>query len=226
MPKLTLYRKDGSCSIAAHILLRELNIPFIDRPVEWDSSNNLKGVAGTTMSRDDFLKLNPTGFVPVLVVDETVITELSAVLFFITSLAPERCMMGEGMLRQAKTLEWMSWLSTTLNEYGFCGVFRPSRMLGQGATIEAIEAVRAEGMRTLLKAFARIDETLARDGEYSVGGNMTVVDIMLHTFWRWGREAGIDMNQYRSFEKLVRKVEKLESVREVLEIERVPLQFP
>nr|XP_023907915.1 uncharacterized protein LOC112019631 [Quercus suber]POF16417.1 glutathione s-transferase gst-6.0 [Quercus suber] len=220
---LTLYRKDGACSIAAHMLLRELDLPFRDAPMEAGPGGYEP--ADKNMSRDDFLRLNPAGMVPTLVVNgATVITELSAVLTYISSLAPERGMTGATPLETARVLEWLSWLSVTLNEYGFAGYWRPSRMVGLDAATEVQDAVRAHGKSIILQGFARIEEKIA-DGNHAIGSHLTVVDMMLHTFWRWGVMASFDMNLYPKFRRIVLSLEKLESVKATLAVEGIALLF-
>lgn len=224
MPKLTLYRKDGACSIAAHMLLRELRLPFTDIPMKEDRNRKYEPAEHTNVSREDFLKVNPAGYVPVLVVDGTVITELSAVLFYISSLKPQREFTGRTPIEQAMVLEWMSWLGTTLNEYGFLGYWRPSRMMGANAPKKAEQALRDEGMKTILKGVSRLEQKM--QGEFAIGEYMAVVDLMLHTFWRWSAAAGLDMGRYPAFTSVARRVESLASVRQTLQIEHVELQFP
>lgn len=179
MPRLTLYRKDGACSIAAHMLLLHLQIPFTAIPMVEGPDRLYQPAEGTNLNRADFLNISPMGYVPALTIDgDNTITELSAVLFYISSLAPERGTTGHGPLEAAKVLQWMSWLSTTLNEYGFAGYWRPSRMVGFEASLEAEEAVRSEGGKTILKGFGILEGWLDGTG-FAVGGHLTVVDFML-----------------------------------------------
>jgi len=224
MPDLTLYRKDGACSIAAHMLLKELGLAFQDVLLVEGENRFYEGAPGTDLSREAWLKINPTGYVPALLVDNTIITELSAVLFYIASLAPERGLIGSSALETAQVLSWMSWLGTTLNEYGFAGARRPSRMVGLDAPELAVEVVKAEGKNTLLKGFASIEARVV-DGGFAVGGHLTVVDFVLHTFWRWASSDSYDMVLYPRWQTVVRRVETLPSVKMVLVKERVPLLF-
>ena len=58
---LTLYYKPGSCSFAAHIVLEESGEPYVLRPVD---------LAGGEQRTEAFLKINPKGRVPVLILDD------------------------------------------------------------------------------------------------------------------------------------------------------------
>ena len=58
---LTLYYKLGSCPLAAHIVLEEIGEPYALRPVD---------LAAGEQRTEAFLKVNPQGRVPVLIVDD------------------------------------------------------------------------------------------------------------------------------------------------------------
>lgn len=93
MPDLLLYRKDGASSIAPHMLLFYLDVPFTSIPMKEGANRSYEGADGTNLTREAFHKISPMEYVPALTVnDETIITELSAVLFYISSLKPERGM--------------------------------------------------------------------------------------------------------------------------------------
>lgn len=56
---MKLYTKPGACSLADHIVLRWSGLPF-----------ELTVVDAATMKSPDYLRLNPAGAVPLLVVDQ------------------------------------------------------------------------------------------------------------------------------------------------------------
>lgn len=97
-------------------------------------------------------------------------------------------------------------------------------MVGLNAATEVENAVRAQGRATITKGFARIEERIA-GGDHAVGDNLTVVDFMLHTFWRWGVAGSFEMDAYPSFRRVAHCVEKLESVKATLALESIPLLF-
>jgi glutathione S-transferase len=58
---LTLYHKPGSCSLASHIVLEESGEPYALQPVD---------LAAGEQRTEAFLKINPQGRVPVLILDD------------------------------------------------------------------------------------------------------------------------------------------------------------
>jgi glutathione S-transferase len=62
----TLYFAPGSSSMAAHIALHEIGVPFESRPLSFKNQD---------MHTPKFLALNPEGKVPVLLIDGRPLTD-------------------------------------------------------------------------------------------------------------------------------------------------------
>jgi glutathione S-transferase len=67
----TLYYSPGSCSLAPHIVLEEIGLPY---------SLSLASTSDGTTRSEAFRRLNPKGRVPVLVSGDFVLTEAPAIL--------------------------------------------------------------------------------------------------------------------------------------------------
>src|ERR1700754_961207 len=76
---ITFYFSPGSSSLATHIALNEVGASFEARPLTLQ-----KGTRAP-----DFLKVNPNGKVPTLVVDGTILTEVAATLFYLARTFPQ-----------------------------------------------------------------------------------------------------------------------------------------
>jgi glutathione S-transferase len=77
---LILYFAPGSSSFAVHIALHEIGVPFEGKPMSF-KSNDLRSPA--------YLKLNPEGKVPTLIVDGRPLTEVAAILYFLAKRFPD-----------------------------------------------------------------------------------------------------------------------------------------
>jgi glutathione S-transferase len=111
---LTLYFAPGSSSMAVHIALHEIGVPFEGRPLSF--KNDLRAPA--------FLTLNPEGKVPVVMIDGRPLTEVAAILFYLAKRFPEAELLPRDDIEaEAQALSWMSFLASTLH---------PARQRGLG----------------------------------------------------------------------------------------------
>ncbi|KAI8631621.1 glutathione S-transferase [Xylariaceae sp. FL1651] len=228
MPQITLYHVNGTCSWVPHALLCHFGIPFESVAMRFrPGDNGLEAVDGS-LSNAEYRKINPAGYVPVLVVDGEVITEQLAVSTMITLLSPDKeageALLGRTTLERVRVTEWMVWLSDTLHSQGFGAYLHPQRFV-EGHT-DMYPAVKAKGMKTIEYCYDIIEKRL--DGRiYTVGQNPTVVDLFLYILWYWGdRLASIAMKEtYPAYCKVLQRVESLDGVRKAMKEEGLELYF-
>ncbi|HTO60768.1 MAG TPA: glutathione S-transferase family protein [Bradyrhizobium sp.] len=103
---LTLYFAPGSSSMAVHIALHEVGISFEAKPMSF-RARDMQGAA--------YLKLNPEGKVPTLVIDGRPLTEVAAILFYLAKRFPEAGLLPEDIEAEARALSWMSFIAATLH---------------------------------------------------------------------------------------------------------------
>ena len=104
---LTLYFAPGSSSMAVHIALHEVGASFETRPMSFKTSD---------MRAPEFLKLNPDGKVPTLLIDGRVLTEVAGILFYLAKRFPEAGLLPEGDIEaEAQAVSWMSFIASTLH---------------------------------------------------------------------------------------------------------------
>ncbi|KAF0331863.1 glutathione S-transferase GST-6.0 [Colletotrichum asianum] len=221
-PNITLYRTNGACSLVPHSILTHFVVPFVAVEMEPtpDGTDGIGGryrAADGSLTHEEYRRINPTGYVPCLVVDETVITEMPAMLTYIASLVPDQNLFGRTAVQRAKAYEWVCWLSGTLHSLGYAGILRPERFVhGEEAKVEVV----ARAQEVIDECYARIDERLA-GREVAVGEGLTVVDFNLYIFYRWGCKAGTEMGRlYPNYERIARMVEGLDGVTKVVHVEK------
>ena len=103
---LTLYFAPGSSSMAVHIALHEIGVPFESRPLSFKRD----------MRSPELLALNPEGKVPVLLVDGRPLTEVAAILYYLAKRFPDADLLPRDDLdAEAQALSWMSFIASTLH---------------------------------------------------------------------------------------------------------------
>jgi glutathione S-transferase len=111
---LTLYFSPGASSMAPHIALHEIGVPFDARPIS---------LAKREQRAPEFLALNPEGKIPLLLVDGRPLTEVAAILFYLAKCFPEAALLPANDIEaQAQAISWMSFIASTLH---------PARRQGQ-----------------------------------------------------------------------------------------------
>ncbi|RFN46178.1 hypothetical protein FIE12Z_9596 [Fusarium flagelliforme] len=219
MPKLTLYRTNGSCSLIPHAILHHYKIPF--DAIRLKPGPHGYEAADGSFTNAEYRAIHPRGYVPALAVNDQIITEMPAILSFISSLVPNECLLGSTPFENAKVMEWLVFLSGTLHGLGYGAFLRPGRFSDDES---AHEGIKEKGSRVVEEAFGRIDHGY-KGREFIVGKGLTVVDFNVYVFARWAGEVGIDMEEYPSYYDHLRRIEKLDGVGEALKAENLALAF-
>src|SRR3954452_14561624 len=104
---LTLYFAPGSSSMAVHIALKEIGVPFDGKPMS---------VKGGDLREPGYLSLNREGKVPTLVVDGHLLTEVAAILFYLAKRFPGADLLPRDDIEAAAPeLSWMRFPAATLH---------------------------------------------------------------------------------------------------------------
>ncbi|CAI4218921.1 unnamed protein product [Parascedosporium putredinis] len=220
-PALTLYVYKGSCTIAAHSLLAHIGVPYkiviLQNGPGGNSTNSRIQAADGSLTYEDFLKINPKGYVPVLTIGEgsarEVLTELPAILTYGALLAPDLNLLGTGVLGRARVAEWLAWASGTIHTLGFAGFWRPGRF-ADDSNPTTMKDIQNRAEKTIVGAFAQIEEKL-KGCEWAVGDALTVVDFNLYVYWTWWiteRPDGEVAAQHPNYARLVAKLGNPESL--------------
>src|SRR5918912_4261062 len=100
---LKLYYSPGACSLAPHVALEEVGVPF--EPVK-------VALAKGEQRTPEYLALNPKGRVPVLVEDGWVLTENAAILPYIAQRFGGGKLWPSDPKEAARVAEWIGWVAS------------------------------------------------------------------------------------------------------------------
>ncbi len=104
---LTLYFAPGASSMAPHIALHEIGVPFEARAISFMRKENRTAA---------YLALNPEGKVPTLLIDGRPLTEVAAILFYLARRFPDaRLIPEDDPEAEAHILSWMSFIAATIH---------------------------------------------------------------------------------------------------------------
>ena len=169
-----LYYSPGTASMCVHWMLIELGVPFETRLVDFEA-----GMQHTP----DYLRLNPAGRVPTLVIDGVPHSESAALLMLLTERHPEAGLApAPGAPDRADWLEKMVFLANTLLPAMRDWFYADSDGDPSGA-----DAVRALARRRIEGAWDRLDNRLSDSRRYLVGTHLTTADLLAVMLMRWSR---------------------------------------
>lgn len=165
---MKLYYAPGACSLADHIALLEVGAKFETEAVDIKTK--------MTASGEDFLTINPKGYVPALVLDDCeILTENIAVLDYIADQYPQ--LRRNGSLSRTRQLEMLAFISTEIH-----GAFKP---LWHGGSDDEKQLARERIERLFGFAAKQLQ------GEYLFGDQLNVADCYLYVMLRWAGKFGI-----------------------------------
>ncbi|KAK6077588.1 glutathione s-transferase [Seiridium cupressi] len=166
-------------------------------------ANGKYAAADGSFTHADYVKVNPTGYVPALKNSGTESSSPRCQPYYRTS--------------STSVVQWLAYLSGTFHSLGFAAWWKPYRFVDDHE--ESYGAVQKKGRVVIETAFARIEQGLGGK-QYMVGEEMTVVDLNVYVFYRWGRQIQIEMGEkYKEYTRIAKRIEGLEAVRKVLEVE-------
>lgn len=175
---MKLYYMPGACSLATHILMREAGIPVELERVGRDKQ---------TEHGENFLSVNPKGYVPALrMEDGDILTENVVVHGYVADLKPEaKLAPPHGTKARVKQDELAVFISTEIHKsYG--PLFTP------GITDDA----RKAAVDRLLTRYKLVEQLLADGRTYLTGATFATVDAYLFTVTNWANMLKIDLSAF------------------------------
>ncbi len=198
----TLYYSPSTASLAVHWMLVHLEVPFELVLVDF----------GTKAQRSpEYLKVNPAGYVPALIVDGKPHAECAALLLLLAERHPEAHLdVPAGSAERADYLQGFFFLANTLQP-----AFRAWFYAGEVAGSANVEAARDHAREKIEDSFERLDAQFADGRAFMTGNRMTAVDFLLTMLARWSRNMPRPATQYSNLLPYINRMRTLPSLRQV-----------
>ena len=170
----TLYYSPGTASLCVHLALLEIGAPYRLELVDFDQR---------AQRSPAYLRLNPQGLVPTLLIDGQAYGESAALLMMLAERHPEaRLAPPVGTARRNQWYQWLVFQSNTLGA-SYRNWFYPPDL---GAAEHPVP-VRAALQARIEAVWARLDAQLDAHGPYLLGEELSAADLQLLMYLRWSR---------------------------------------
>jgi glutathione S-transferase len=202
----TLYYSPGTASMVVHLALLEIGAPYQLKSVDIEKREQFT---------DEYLRLNPGGKVPTLIIDGRAVYESGALLTILAERHPEaKLIPAPGTPKREIWLQWMVFLSNSLmSTYRLW--FYPQELGHQ----ESPPDIRAAVQRKIESLWERIDAHLAAHGPYLLGEEFSGVDLMVTMLMRWSRNMPRPATEWPAVKRLADLVRARPSWKKLYELE-------
>lgn len=204
---MKLFYKAGACSLAAHIVMAELNMAYELEAVDLQNK---------TCASGDFYKINAKGSVPALLMDSgEVLTECAVISQYLADQSIESTLLPKlGTIDRYRCLEWMNYIATDIHK-NFGPFFSLERMM---KNTEGKNEFKTSAMELLKNKVAHASEKLAAN-DYLLGKEFTIADAYLFTCLGWGKYIGLDIGQWPNLAAYSQRVSQRPAVLKALKEE-------
>jgi len=199
---MKLYYKPGACSLASHIILKEIGHDFEIESVDTDNQ--------ITKSGDNFSKINPKGYVPTLRLDDgKIVTEGTAILQYLADQNPEAGLAPKsGTLERTRLQEHLNYTSSELHK-----AFGP--FFSSSASDEEKQSAK-ENVGRKMDHF----ESIFDDGRsYLLGDKFSVADAYFFVVSSWAIPTGIGLDKWPRIAAFSTRVTGRETVQNAMRAE-------
>ena len=202
---LKLYYAPGACSTASHIGIEESGAKFESQALSF---------AASEQRTPEYLKINPRGRVPALVIEDGTIVENTAILtYLVRRFAPQ--LLPKDPAMEARAISTMAWFSNTVHP-NFTHIGRPERFATDTSVFDHLKATGRENFHANLKEI----DGLLEGKTWMMGDDFSVVDGYALVFYGWGKRIGLPMAELRNYTAWKDRMLARPAVRRVLEREQ------
>lgn len=198
---MKLFYSPNACSLAPHIVLRELGLPF--DLIKVDLQQHL------TELGEDFYRLNKKGQVPVLQLEDgSFLTEGAVISQFLVDQFEHKDLLAEiNTVERYQTLSWMNFIASEIHK-----AYSPFFHESYGEESKTVFSM------ILNKHYAWVDQQL--DGQnYLTGSNFTIADIYLFVVTLWADFIGLDLGHFIHLTAFMQRIARRQTVQDAIAAE-------
>lgn len=205
---LSLYYYPGNASLLPHMMLREIGAAFELRLV--DRSENAQ-------KSPDYLKLNPSGRIPVLIDGDLVLYETAAIALHLVDRFPESGLApAVGTAERAAFYKWMIHFTNT-PQAEYRAWFYPHEHVTEEAAAPSVKQAAGERLNRMFDVIA----AQLGDGPWLLGERFSAADLFLFMLIRWGRGMPRPPRSIANLNALAERVLARPAVQNALEVEGI-----
>ena len=199
---MKLYYSPGACSLAPHIILRELGKKFDLEKVDLRAKKTEAG--------SDFTKINTKGYVPTLELNAKgdVLTEVATILQYLADKAKANKLLPKaGTMARYRAMESLNFVASELHK-GIGGLFNPAMPEDGKKAIKDRVATR----------LTWLDGLLGKQN-FLTGKSFSVADAYAFTVISWCNHVGVDLSQWKNVQTYLARVGARPAVQAALKAE-------
>jgi glutathione S-transferase len=200
---MKLYYSPGACSLSPHITLREAALPFELVKVDGKTKKTERG--------EDFLTINPKGYVPVLELDNGErLTEGPAIVQYLADQVPQKKLApANGTFERSRLQEWLNFVTSELHKT-FGPLFTPTTPEDYKPTLK----------EKLASRFSFVNQELDKTKKpFLLGEDFTVADAYLFTVANWSGFVGLELKNLTKLGEYLNRVRERPAVAAALRAE-------
>jgi glutathione S-transferase len=203
--KLTLAYCPGACSLVPYILLTEAGADFETLNINLGKGQNFSA---------DYLRVNPKGKVPALLIDGEVLTENVAIQIWINNQFPEANLMPMDPLAYARTVSVMAWCAAGIHPK-LTQQARPERYCDLTGRAENVQA---HGSHSLFELYEIAENML--EGRDWFMDQFSTADAYFYWCFRRGTQFKPDVSHFENCMAHMNRMEQRTSVKKLLAYEK------
>lgn len=166
----------------------------------------------------EYLALNPTGRIPVLVADESVIFESAAICIYLCERNPETGLIPNTAAKRAIFFQWLMFLTTTVQSELMI-YFYPEKHTGDQSLSRQIRQVQDA---RIVQMFSLLDRELTGK-DFLLGDEISLCDYFLFMLSVWADELSSPPLTFKNLNPYLRKLAARPEIAQVCRHENLDL---